>query len=89
MPSDDDPTLSWLAVNSRGLRFRCIACSTSRTLSPLEAIASYGGLVRFSELRAIIKGRCEARLKAKCDVLIGPTTDAYSAPNAKRASGDV
>ena len=89
MPPDEDPTLSWLAVNGRGLRFRCIACSSSRTLSPLEAIASYGGLVRFSELRSIIKGRCEARLKARCDVLIGPTTEAYVAPPAQKGAGNV
>ena len=45
-----------------------------RILSPLEAVASYGGKVRFSEVRAIIQGRCKS---ADCRAHIGPTVEVY------------
>jgi hypothetical protein len=70
-----EPTLSLLIVENKGLRIYCECNGILRILSPLEAVASYGGKVRFSELRTIIKGRCGV---ADCRAHIGPTVEAYS-----------
>lgn len=89
MPAAKEHTLTYLAETGRGLRLRCISCGFNRVLSPLEAIASYGGLMRFTEVREALKARCEARLNAKCEALIGPTADRYVPPTAKRRTGEV
>lgn len=73
--SSPEPTLSLLIVENKGLRIYCECNGVLRILSPLEAVASYGGKVRFSELRTIIKGRCGS---ADCRAHIGSTVDAYS-----------
>jgi len=70
-----EPTLSILIAEDKGLRIYCECNGVLRILSPLEAVASYGGKVRFSELRAIIKGRCQS---SECRAHIGPTVEAYS-----------
>ena len=52
------PTLSSLIAERQALHIGCIACGRERYLSPLEAVASYGGQVTFAELRALLRARC-------------------------------
>ena len=73
-PPSKEPTLSSLIAQDKGLRIYCECNGVLRILSPLEAVASYGGKVRFSEVRAIIKGRCRSE---DCRAHIGPTVEAY------------
>jgi len=77
----DEPTLSLLIVNGHGLNIRCLTCDREKTLSPLEAVASYGGLTRFSELRTLLWARCKVQ---PCRAEIGSTLKPYVAPSRPR-----
>jgi hypothetical protein len=61
MPPQHEPTLSLLIVKGEGLRIACRLCSRDRRMSGLEAVASYGGLLTFTEVRAVIHGRCRIK----------------------------
>ena len=71
---DSHPRLPALLAQAKGLRIYCECNGVLRILSPLEAVASYGGKVRFSEVRAIIQGRCGS---TDCRAHIGPTVEVY------------
>ncbi len=51
-------TLASLPEKRQALVVRCISCDTARYLSPLEAIASYGGRISFEELGKLLRARC-------------------------------
>ena len=53
-----DLTLSSLIERNQVLHIGCIPCGKDRYLSPLETVASYGGLLSFDELRALLQVRC-------------------------------
>jgi hypothetical protein len=58
------PTLSRLIADRQALHIGCIPCGRDRFLSPLEAVASYGGQITFAELRALIRARCGSNCQA-------------------------
>lgn len=66
------PTLSSLIADRQALHLGCITCGKDRYLSPLEAVASYGGQVTFTEVRVLLRARC------------GPKCDAVAEPSVKR-----
>ncbi len=68
-------TLSSLIVEQRGLRMTCGCRGTVRIMGPLEACASYGALLKFSEVRAALRGRCKA---AACEMIVEPTAFPYT-----------
>lgn len=51
-------TLASLIEKRQALLLGCILCDTQRYLSPLEAIATYGGGIGFQELTTLLKARC-------------------------------
>ena len=57
-------TLSSLLETRQALHLACIPCGRERYLSGLEAVASYGGLITFAELRAVLHARCSKDCKA-------------------------
>ena len=63
------PTLSKLIADRQALHIGCINCGKDRYLSPLEAVASYGGSITFEELRAVLRARCAPR----CPVIAEPS----------------
>ena len=72
MPRKKPPpelTLSSLIVTRQALLIGCINCGQDRYLSPLEAIATYGGGISFEELRWLLQARCGP----KCQAMIGPS----------------
>ena len=72
-PPSKEPTLSSLIAEDKGLRIDCECDGVLRILSPLEAVAGYGGKAGFSQVRAIIKGRCGSEDRR---AHIGPTVEA-------------
>lgn len=64
-----DLILASLIEREQVLSIRCIPCGKSRYLSPLETIASYGGLVSFYELRALLQARCHPG----CQLIVEPS----------------
>ena len=65
-------TLSSLVVERKALHVGCINCGRDRYLSPLEAVACYGGQITFAELRAVLQARC------------GPKCQAVAEPSVRR-----
>ena len=51
-------TLASLPEKRQALVIRCITCDSARYLSPLEAIATYGGQIGFLELGKLLRERC-------------------------------
>lgn len=64
-----ETTLSSLVVREAVLSIACAACKRSRSMSALEAVASYGGLITFDELKSLLAGRCR---KPPCQVTVTP-----------------
>lgn len=56
-----DHTLASLIPRQLGLGIRCNQCRPGhdKILRPLEAVASYGGLVTFDEVAELLKRRCK------------------------------
>jgi hypothetical protein len=51
-------TISSLVEKRQALLLVCVTCDTQRHLSPLEAIATYGGGIGFQELTTLLRARC-------------------------------
>jgi hypothetical protein len=60
-------TISSLIERQQVLHLRCIPCGKDRYLSPLEAVATYGGQIAFQELAAVLRARCGP----KCNASVG------------------
>ncbi len=60
-------TIGGLLTQASVLSINCDRCRRSRSLTALEAIASYGGLVTFEELRVLLGNRCS---KDACSVKV-------------------
>jgi hypothetical protein len=58
------PTISCLIEQKQALHLGCIPCGRDRYLSPLEAVATYGGQITFEELRTLLRARCGGECKA-------------------------
>jgi hypothetical protein len=69
-----EETLASLFASQHGLRMTCACRGTVRVMSPAEACGSYGALLRFSEVRAVLKARCKAR---DCKMIVEPTAWPY------------
>lgn len=74
MPPKPDLTLASLLKDNNSLKIVCTLCDKTKELSALEAIASYGGLLTFDEVRKVIWGRCRSK---PCQARIGPGLKAY------------
>jgi hypothetical protein len=66
---ETDLTLASLIATDNTLKIVCVMCSRTKEMEPLEAVASYGGLLTFAEVRAVIWGRCK---HTKCEARVGP-----------------
>jgi hypothetical protein len=53
-----DHTLAGLIQRCQVLHIGCNPCGKDRYLSPLEAVASYGGMLTFEELTGLLRSRC-------------------------------
>ncbi len=62
-------TVASLIPLGQVLYVRCIPCGKERYLGGLEAIASYGGLVTFEELRTLLRARC----RPNCSIVAEPS----------------
>lgn len=81
-----DETLSSLFASQHGLRLTCNCRGTVRIMSPAEACGSYGALLRFSEVRAVLRARCKT---GECGMIIEPTAwpfRDYDADGERRAA---
>ncbi len=75
-------TLSSLVETGQALHIRCIPCGRERYLGALEAVASYGGLLSFAELRAVLQARC----RQPCQITAEPSIRAPDEMEIKRRS---
>jgi hypothetical protein len=64
-PPSKEPTLSSLIAEDKGLRIDCECNGVLRILSPLEAVASYGGKAGFSQVRRLSSGAADRRTAAR------------------------
>lgn len=69
LTANTDHTLSSLIPRKLGLGIRCAQCRPGRDkiMPPLEAVASYGGLITFEEVKTVLRGRCK---KAPCELSV-------------------
>jgi hypothetical protein len=74
MPPKLESTLSSLVTRRCGLAIRCAPCQRDKSMPPLEAVASYGGLITFDELKGLLRGRCP---KADCAISVHATHNPY------------
>lgn len=83
MSKPDKPnTLASLIESGQALHIRCIPCGKQRYLSALEAVASYGGLLSFAELRAVLQARC----RQACQLTAEPSIRSPDELEVKRRS---
>lgn len=63
MPSEvsPEPTIGALIATNGKLRIACTRCAKAKELSAWEAVASYGGLMRFAEIQTVLKARCRSK----------------------------
>ncbi len=72
---DPEHAVASLVARRQALHIRCITCSLERYLSPLEAIATYGGSLHIQEITGLLRGRYRAALhptaapQQPCDLL--------------------
>ena len=78
--ASQEQALSWLFESQRGLRLTCNCRGTVRVMSPAEACGSYGALLKFSEVRAVLRSRCKAK---DCGMVVEPTVAPWREYNAK------
>lgn len=64
-----EETLASLIARGQVLHIGCIPCGKDRYLAPLEAVASYGGLLAFAELRELLRARC----RPTCELVAQPS----------------
>jgi hypothetical protein len=60
-------TLSSLIERQQVLHLGCITCGKDRYLSPLEAVATYGGQIAFQELAMVLRARCSEKCQATAE----------------------
>lgn len=64
-----ETTIRSLLTTGRKLKIECVRCAKSKELSALEAIASYGGLMRLHEVETALRARCRT---PACRLTLGP-----------------
>ncbi len=74
VPPKLENTLSSLVTRRCGLSIRCAPCQRDKAMPPLEAVASYGGLITFDELQGLLRSRCS---KADCPISVHATHNPY------------
>jgi hypothetical protein len=80
MTTKPEPFLSCLFADGHGLRLTCNCRGRVRIMSPAEACASYGALLRFSEVRAALRARCKAD---NCKMEVGRTAYPFHCYDAR------
>lgn len=78
MASAKDRTIGSLLETRQSCVLSCQECELKTRISGLEAIASYGGLMRFSEVSIIIRQRCRKPGNGKqCWFSVSPSPDGF------------
>ena len=55
----------------------CQVCNWKTKISALEAVASYGGLMKFKEVETAIRSRCVKKTEYGCHFTIQPTPSPF------------